>query len=775
MNFRARTCLARLLLFLTASLVALAQPAPAPKDTTLSPYFWVKSEDPSVDALPLKSTQAQVDIAGVIARVKVTQIYKNEGRHALEAIYVFPASTRAAVHSLTMTVGDRVIRGQVQARDQARRTYEQAKAEGRSATLLEEQRPNVLQMNVANILPGDEIKVELAYTELLVPTEGTYEFVYPTVVGPRYASQDAASAPASERWSASPYTKAGEAPLSTFGIAVKLAAGLPIQELECPSHRTRIEKGATSAEVALDSTEAAGGNRDFILHYRLAGGAIQSGLLLFKGREENFFLLMAQPPKRVAPESLPPREYIFILDVSGSMNGYPLDTAKALLTRLVSGLRPQDRFNVEVFESGTALWSERGSRPGTPENLKDALAFIHEQSGSGGTEIMSALKRALALPRTAGMSRTLVVATDAYITVDAQVIDIIRDHLGEANVFAFGIGTSVNRHLIEGMAHAGMGEAFVVTRPEEAQAAADRFRAYIDAPVLTQVRLDIDGFDAYDIEPLQLPDVLAERPVLCFGKWRGQQAGTLQLTGTSGAGAYAQRFWVSDVVADEANEALRYLWARHRIQLLGDYRAIREDEARRKEILDLGLKYNLLTDQTSFVAVDSLVRNPSGESMPVAQPLPMPQGVSNRALGSISYFAPGVTGSGYGSATVEVSACCAAAITQDVVAFQVPRPLPASPKGPRLGTLSADRPMDLAALRIQLEKAFRQRALASLLRRAGGPLLLTLDVTAQGEVRAVTFDRELDEVLASNLKANLLALRLEVPGGASRIKVEVLP
>src|SRR4030042_6703223 len=161
-------------------------------DRTLSPYFFVKSDDPQVDPLPLRSTSAVVNIAGVIADVQVTQIYKNEGKRPLEAIYFFPASTKAAVYGMKMTIGERVIDARIRKREDARREYEQARDQGKSASLLEQQRPNVFQMNVANILPGDEIKVELQYTELLVPTDRVYEFVYPTVVGPRYSNQPAA-------------------------------------------------------------------------------------------------------------------------------------------------------------------------------------------------------------------------------------------------------------------------------------------------------------------------------------------------------------------------------------------------------------------------------------------------------------------------------------------------------------------------------------------------------------------------------------------------------
>ena len=620
---------------------AAAQPADMPdQDKTLSPYFFVRSDDPSTDRLPLLKTGAEVNIAGVIADVKVTQVYKNDGKKPIEAVYTFPASTRAAVYAMKMTIGDRVIVARIKEKEQARKEYEVAKQQGKSASLLEQQRPNVFQMNVANIMPGDYITVEMSYTELLVPTEGVYEFAYPTVVGPRYNNKTASESPASEKWIASPYTHEGEAPTYEFGITVNIAAGLPIQDVSCPSHKTKTTfAGLNEAAVRLDPSEKAGGNRDFILHYRLTGGKIESGLLLYPGKEENFFLLMLQPPKRVEATQIPAREFIFIMDVSGSMNGYPIDISKKLLRNLLSNLRPTDYFNVLLFAGRSAVMSEK-SIPATEENIKAALEMIDKQPGSGGTELLPALRRALALPRAEGTSRTVVIATDGYVTVEAEAFDLIRDNLGKANMFAFGIGTSVNRLIIEGMAHVGLGEPFVVDKPGVAEAQAEKFRKYIESPVLASIAVEFPGFDAYDVEPPSIPDVLAERPIIIYGKYHGSAAGAITVRGLTASGKYTESVNVGQTKPDKKNVALRYLWARHRIQLLSDYGNLGyhygQDTARNagiKEITGLGLKYNLLTQYTSFIAVDQKIRNVGGKQEVVDEPLPMPQGVSDLAVG----------------------------------------------------------------------------------------------------------------------------------------------
>ncbi len=613
---------------------------PESSDKTLSPYFMVQSNDPETDRLPLKSTVADVSIAGVIADVKVTQIYKNEGSNPLEAIYVFPASTRAAVYAMQMTIGERTILARIKKRDEARQAYEQAKQQGKSASLLEQQRPNVFQMNVANIMPGDEVKVEMRYTELLVPTDKEYEFVYPTVVGPRYASQAAATAPDSERWIRNPYLHQGEAPAYDFGITVRIAAGMPIQKIASPSHKIDIRyTGNTGATIALDRSESSGGNRDYVLKYRLAGGRIESGLLLSQSEKENFFLLMLQPPKRVKLEQIPGREYIFIVDVSGSMYGFPLDISKKLLKDLIANLRPTDTFNVLLFAGGNSLLAER-SLPATPENVAKAITVIDRQQGGGGTELLPALKRALALPRSENVSRSVIIATDGYVSVEPEAFDLIRNNLGNANMFSFGIGSSVNRHLIEGMARIGMGEPFVITKPEEAPAKADAFRTLVQSPVLTGITVAFNGFEAYDVEPASVPDVLSDRPLILFGKWRGKPAGTITIKGISGEGLYRDSIDVGLTQPSAANSALRYLWARHRIAILSDYNNLQQDDTRVREVTDLGLCYNLLTNYTSFIAIDSEVRNKSGRTATVNQPLPLPEGVSDYAVGFAAAGAP---------------------------------------------------------------------------------------------------------------------------------------
>ena len=420
---------------------------------------------------------------------------------------------------------------------------------------------------------------------------------------------------------------------ATFALAVEVLAGMPLQGLRCDTHPAVPEfANAAHARIKLAPGDATANNRDFILKYRLADGKIESGLLLAKGAQENFFLLTVQPPKPGVGIPLPPRDYVFVLDVSGSMRGFPLECAKNLIRQLLGTLAPGDTFNVLLFSGGSTLLSPEPI-PATPANLARALGVIDHEHGGGGTELLPALRQALATPNARDAARSIVVVTDGFVDCETEAFDLIRNHLDRANLFAFGIGSSVNRFLIEGMARAGQGEPFIVTRPDEATAQVQRFRQYIGAPLLAHVKLDFGGLEVYDVEPASVPDVLADRPVTVFGKWKGTPGGTFTVRGKSGAGDFVQTLPLADARVLEDVNPLRYLWARTRIATLGDYHRLRPDNERVREVTTLGLTYNLLTAWTSFVAVDDVVRNAGGNASLVRQPLPLPQGVENSAVG----------------------------------------------------------------------------------------------------------------------------------------------
>jgi Ca-activated chloride channel family protein len=613
--------------------------SPANPDANAAPYFQIigNHDESSVEALPLKSSAAKVTIDGTIARVTLTQHYANSGQVPIEALYVFPASTRAAVHGMTLTSGGRVIAARIRESAAAKAEYETAKKERKTAALLEERRPNVFQMAVANLLPGADIRVEVTWSESIPALEGTYEFVFPTVVGPRYTGGTGGSSDAcSETWTANPYLTEGTAPPATLSVDVALATALPLLEVASPSHPSAVSfQGKDRATIKLDTRAGeTAADRDFILRWKLGGAQVDAGLLLHQGESLNHFLLQIEPPQRVTAEQVPPRDYVMVLDVSGSMTGFPLDTAKALLRDLVRGLKPTDTFNVVCFASGSGLLAE-DPLPATPANLEVATEFISNQTAGGGTELAAALQRALALPGGDDRSRSLLLITDGYVAADNQVRELVRRNIGSANLFAFGIGTAVNRELIEATARAGGGEPSVVTSAAEAAPAARRFLQAIANPVLAKIRIEGEGITLGQVTPSPCADVFASRPLIINGTFSGAPAGAIIVRGIAGDGApFAKRIDLAQAAADRGvdHPALPVLWARERVRDLTE----QADPAAAtiKEITGLGLTYSLLTPYTSFVAVDETPRELTQAAIPVKQPLPLPQGVTAAAIGS---------------------------------------------------------------------------------------------------------------------------------------------
>ncbi|VXA95670.1 VIT and vWA domain-containing protein [Maribacter litoralis] len=592
-----------------------------------SPYLLVASENANIH---LKSSITEVNIAGTIAHVRVTQVYQNKGAEAIEAKYVFPLSTQAAVHKMHMIVDERLVVAKIFEKQEAQKVYDSALEEGKRAAKLDQDRPNVFQMNVGNIMPGDEITLDIYYTEILVPVNGEYQFVAPAVVGPRFTGENTDN----EESFNMPYTAKGIADTFNYDISVRLNAGMIIQNVNSASHHIAVDyPDAKTAEIILSEGNKNPSNRDFILKYNLRGNQIQTGLLMYEGNDENFFAFQMEPNSNVVLDDIPAREYLFIVDVSGSMNGYPLEVSRILMRNLLCGLRMSDTFNVQLFASSSTIFSP------TPveineQNIEAAIRFLSEGQGGGGTQLLSALKTAYKSPRKdMSVARSMVVITDGYVSVEKEAFELIRNNLDQASVFTFGIGSSVNRYLIEGMAKVSNSESFIATTSEEAAEEAKDFANYIATPLLTRVKIESKGFDMYDLAQKSIPDVFAARSVVVHGKYRGKAEGKIIITGYQGKKRFRQVYNVSDGQLSKQNKALGYLWARKKIADLDDYNNLFNEDVK-AEVVALGLKYNLLTNYTSFVAVDEAIVNKDGTLKKVKQPLPMPNNVNNSAVGA---------------------------------------------------------------------------------------------------------------------------------------------
>ncbi|WP_109830328.1 VIT domain-containing protein [Reichenbachiella versicolor] len=567
-----------------------------------SPYVIATDSSGQKLSLPIQKVDVKATISGIIAEVTSRQVYVNDQDIPLGATYVFPGSTNAAVNAMTMTVGDRIIEAQIKEKEQAKKEFEEAVDEGKTASLFQQHRPNVFQMDLGNIPAHETVIIEIKYTELLIPVKGVYEFVYPTIVGSRYNAEIEKK----EEWIVNPYANLDhpENPIvePVFDIEVSLNAPIPLHGVSVDSHKTLIEyKSDKNATILLDNNGLSN-KKDFILKYKLAGNDIQTGITLYEGDEENFFLYIGQSPKRIKKSKIPKREFFFIIDVSGSMNGFPLEVSKTLIKEILSNLNPNERFNILLFSASSSVYSQE-SVPATPENISDAINYIDSQNSGGGTNMLSAFKHAFSMIKDKS-STSMVILTDGYVSVEKEAFNFIESNLSKANFFPFGIGSSVNRHLIEGIAHFGQAQPFIVTNKKFAKQTAADFCEYVRSPVLTDVKVKFKELDVYDITPVQQPDLFAEKPIVVLGKWKGKANGKVKLTGHTSDNKYVNEIGISANNIDPNQQGLKYLWARNKLKYLSDYESVSGFESNKEEITALALKYSLLSEYTSFVAID---------------------------------------------------------------------------------------------------------------------------------------------------------------------------
>ncbi len=579
------------------------------EEPTLPTMFYTYKGE--VLEFPLQSYKADVDIVGNIANVKLTQTFINASGQKLDAKYRFPGSTQAAVHGMTMKIKDRVIYAQIQEKQEARKTYETAKAEGKRASLLSQEKPNIFTTEVANIYAGDTIQVIVEYSEIIEYKEYVYSFVLPTKIGERYQGvYENIGRKGDYVLYKNPYADKEV----DFDINVSISSIFDISKVYCKTHNisTEIEDGKTL--VHFNTTAAL--DRDFILNYEMESKKVESGLILHEGEKENFFLLMLQAPRRVPAEEILPREYVFVVDVSGSMNGKPIETAVELFGNLLESTNEDDMFNVMKFAGASDVLFEK-SMPASLENLQKGFDFLSKERGGGGTELLPALKRAMDLPKADKYSRSIILITDGFINADLEVIEYIGQNLDKGNIFPFGIGNSVNRYLIEGLANISLSEPFIITDMEDANQEAKKFKEYIESPVMTDIEIEFEGFDAYDLVPNRIPDVFAQRPIIISGKYKGHPSGLVRVSGLNGKQEMKTYFQIERFAEMDTSDVLQSLWARRKLQTMQDFPgeySYNNKEQNKEEIINLGLKYHLMTNYTSFVAVDTEVGEDTSSS-----------------------------------------------------------------------------------------------------------------------------------------------------------------
>lgn len=626
---------------------------------------------------PLEGTEVEADIAGFGARVTVRQTYKNDSKTPIEAVYTFPLPADAAVDRMNMRIGNRLVQGEIKKRDEARRIYDAAKGAGMATALLDQERPNIFTQSVANITPGAKIEIEISYVQLLKFEEGEFEFSYPMVVGPRFTGTTPDPGKVSP-----PITPKGTRTGATINLKVRIDAGAPITSLKSELHEVETSKaGANRAEVTLRKKDEIP-NRDFILRYGVATNTVQSALLTtVDPKSGGFFTLILMPPKAPTPDQISPREVVFVFDQSGSQSGFPIQKSRELTLKMIDTLRPGDTLNVMGFNNQlNPLWE--APRPNTAENRAIAKQFVAGLEARGGTMLNLAIDAAMRPQADPKRLRLILFNTDGFVGDEFNILSSIQKHRGTARIFTFGIGNSVNRFLIDAMSVEGKGDSEIVTLQADTDKIIERLVRRTQSPVLTNIEAKFQGVAVADVLPAAIPDVFSEKPVILKGRYTQPGRGKVIISGLLG-----DEHWTKEIAVDfpngpmyqtlvldlrdaddgepvpgiaeggcvvdpiptdpapgETGSAIATLWAREKIEdvmrsnwmamysnLPPEKRSAREKQAIHA-VTELGLRFGLMTQYTSFVAVEKRVVNVGGKQVTVAVPVEMADGVSYEGI-----------------------------------------------------------------------------------------------------------------------------------------------
>jgi Ca-activated chloride channel homolog len=647
-----------------STLLALATAHSKAKDKPETPtpgsLQVIDASGKSKNFCPLKHTDVHADIAGFLARVTVTQEFENPFTDKIEAVYTFPLPQAAAVDDMTMKVGERTVRGKILRREEAQTVYEAARSNGQVASLLDQERPNIFTQSVANIMPGERVVVTISYVETLKYEDGTYEFSFPLVVGPRYVPGDALTqtqkgggttpdteqVPDASRISP-PVVPEGMRAGHDVSIDVALDAGVAVDELKSVTHEVNVERAsAASARVSLKDLKVIP-NKDFVLRYDVAGRKIQDAVLTHRDERGGYFTLILQPPDTVRVEDVTPKELVFVLDTSGSMGGFPIEKAKETMKLALDGLYPNDTFNLITFAGDTSVLFP-APVPATKENLAKAQRFLETREGVGGTEMMKAIKAALDPSDASNHVRIVCFMTDGYVGNDMEIISEVQKH-PNARVFSFGIGSSVNHFLLDKMAEHGRGEVEYVSLNDDGSAAAKRFHERVRNPLLTDIQVDWGGLPVADVYPKLIPDLFSVKPVVLSGRFTQGGKGRIRLRGNAGGQLYEREIEITLPESKPDHEALATLWARRRIDdlMAEDYAGAQRGKMRddvREAVTNIGLEYRLMTQFTSFVAVEEMTVTDGGQPRRVDVPVELPEGVNGGAIEQGTIFNQGLAG-----------------------------------------------------------------------------------------------------------------------------------
>ncbi|MBA7652384.1 hypothetical protein ES703_60218 [subsurface metagenome] len=535
---------------------------PEPPQVTQGALRAVNEDGEVILEFPLKHTAVYAEISGFLAQVEVKQHFHNPHEEKIEAVYVFPLPENSAVNEMIMVVGKRNIYGEIHKRRVARQIYEQARAAGKRTALLEQERPNIFTQSVANIQPGEEIVITIRYVQALKYDRGVYRYVFPMVVGPRFIPGGPTGDPASREpkqgtgWAPDtdtvpdasritpPVLKPGRRSGYDISLIVKLDAGLSIEDLHSKSHDLLVvEEGIGRATVNMEPKDSIP-NKDFVLEYTVAEEKPRSAYLTHYSQQGGYLMLMIQPSLESVTQNIEPKEIFFVVDCSGSMSGYPIQKVKEAMYYCIQGISPDDTFQIIRFSSSASAFSPKPV-PATRVHKDEALDYIQALYGSGGTMMIEGIKACLDYQRVPERQRIVFFMTDGFIGNDNQILAAVKEKVGNARLFSFGVGSSPNRSLLERMAQLGHGTAQYIRQDQDAQPVITDMLSRISKPYLTDVEIDWGGLAVTGVYPDPIPDLYSAQPLILFARYEVGGAAVVTLRGRIDGLPYAEEITVS--------------------------------------------------------------------------------------------------------------------------------------------------------------------------------------------------------------------------------------
>jgi Ca-activated chloride channel family protein len=656
------------IIMLSAPLTASAVPDTDPMvDDVTQGALRIRYEDRIVES-PLKHTDVDIQISGFIARARVSQTFVNPYNEPIEAVYVFPLPHTAAVDGMDIRIEDRHIVGVIKHRDTARRIYEQALSRGQLTALLEQERPNIFTQSVGNIPPYGEVNIEISYVDVLKYDMGTYEMHFPMVVGPRFipGSPVSGTAPATPELSGKvgttatphlpanpggtgwapdtdrvpdasritpPVLKPGYRTGHDISLNIDLEAGVPIQKLNVVNHMAHTTRmGGSGATVTLSPADAIP-NKDFVLRYDVVGGKPEMALLPHAPTgDDGYFMLMVQPRLERELFQAPPREIVFLIDVSGSMSGQPTQKVKETMKEFFNLAQPADTFQVITFASQTNNLFARPV-PVTRHNVSRALNFTQNIRGGGGTHMLEGIRAVLNEPVDSQRVRIVMLLTDGYIGNEAEIIEEVGRRSGDQIRFwALGIGSSPNRFLLDGVANAGGGMSSVIELGTDPKPLVSKITERIHRAQLSQIDINWNNLAVYETFPRKIPELWAGRPVIVYGRYAQGGDTRIDITGMAEGKPLSYSLDVSLPAVTTDHAVLAKVWARQKIEDLSAQMFYGNDPYLEEAITEIALDYSLMSAYTSFVAVDETqVHDMRGYHLKprrMVVPVPIPDGVS---------------------------------------------------------------------------------------------------------------------------------------------------